>query len=291
MQYLAVTLLIAGIAASVVATGVGEHVTAGIGNAICRVTAEDCKTAAAPRAAVPKPPEVASPKPDEGAGSGLGAAWNRPYRRADPEGGRPPNFSDWETAMTAERAWFLHQGGRIEFREGGGNTFDLTNKIVYLDTTTNKFEQAASWTKAVEAFGGVVEPPPYVSPEDSPSRDEYIKTTLENSAQPDYQRARLTREIRDFGDPNYRNLGVWRQDEYDWAYNKAVAEAERAQVVNRPLSEAEKRRIGDRAGRAAIYEYHKRDSDRNGQTWERYHPRSWRCLWLSHCGKVDMHQK
>lgn len=273
MGYLAVIILVACVVVAMVTTNIGGYVTASAENAVCRVTLDSCKPAS-------REP-TASGRRDPG-----GVKQNSSKSAIPGEAGGEVLIPRAEPYRSVIQKWMRQKGIGVQYRRGGGNFNDKTNKTLYLDTTTTRDAQTRAYQETILYAANPAPASETIDIYTTP-RDQFVQAKVTELVDRYASAASFAREVQAGGDHGFPDSP--HQQTYDSGYAKAVEREEAAAAEKgRMLTDAEKQEIGKRGGRQAIYA--EEAPYLTGQIefmWDQVHPkpkRSWQCLKLWHCG-------
>ncbi|MBC6460206.1 hypothetical protein [Actinomadura sp. HBU206391] len=287
-------LLVAGLTLVIATSGIGGYVTSNVQNAVCRVGADDCKAPGVPRP--PKTPKSSKlPKPPKRKSITTAALLNPSLAikavqdSVNATLARAPEATpqQLDEAFLKERphgkvslVWMRQQGIKAEYRSGGGNTYDKTNKVIYLDTTTTLEDRAKTYEKAIADFAGI--PTDQEAPDPKKLlREDYVDEVLDQRADVQLAWARLTRKVQ-----KSEGGAEVPDDEIQRVYNEAYDHGVETNAPwyaerGRPLTDAEKERIGDDYGSRELRKnWNPEERARLRKDWEHHNPRRWTCLWI-----------
>lgn len=260
-SHLAVILLVAGITLTIATSGIGGYVTSSVQNAVCRVGADDCNPHKSH-----KPPKKKSVTTAAPLNPSLAMQLDEAFLKERPHG-------------KVSLVWMRQQGIKAEYRSGGGNTYDKTTKVIYLDTTTTLEDRAKTYEEAIAHFAGI--PTNQEAPDPKKlGRDEYVMKVLNQRADVHLAWVRLTRKVQkseggaEVPDDEMQRL-------YNEAYDDAVEKEESWYAENgMPFSDAAKEWTGDSVASQVVYGVVWKEKPRLRKDWEHHNPRRWTCLWI-----------
>ncbi|RAY14438.1 hypothetical protein DPM19_15895 [Actinomadura craniellae] len=244
-SYIAVIVLIGAAVTVVATTGIGATITSGVERSICRVTG-GCGPAQAQAEDEPS----LLPRPPLNPGRRL----PEPTRLPNPSPGPPPP-SDSEQVAT-ERVlnetplgrealeWVRQNGVAVVYRPGGGSFYRGSTNTFYVDSSRTPEAQAATFVHEVNHARHDGTPDPKKM-----GRDEYIDASINEEVESVILAIRANQQLQAVRPPG-SVPDIPFQSQYEASYDRAIRRAEEARKQNNqpPLTEAEKRRIGEEAG-------------------------------------------
>jgi hypothetical protein len=254
-------LLVAAIIAALLAAGVPSAVGAHVERAVCQIFGGDCpsdeRTNArsttpptpglipTPPPTVTRPPQTVPPTPSPG-----------PPVSTPPAPPVPPDQAETEAVLNETQLgrdalkWVHDHGVRVVYRKGGGSYYDGDDNVFYVDTDQSPEERANTFVHEVNHAEHRDDPDI-----DDLSRDDFIDKSIDEETEGTVEAIQNNQQLQ-HNRSNRQVPDTLLQTEYEDAYNRAIADENKARAKNQrpPLTPEEARRIGEDAGRRRVKE-------------------------------------